>query len=250
MIKLEDVHLSYFVTGVKTHSLQAQVYQQLKKFVGGSIDRGGATAQVQALRNINLEVKDGCRLGIVGHNGAGKTTLLRVLSGAYKPTSGSITIKGRIHALTDFSLGMELNSSGIKNIIFRLVFMGYTFKQAREAIDEIVEFSELGDFIHLPVSTYSTGMFMRLAFAISTHFMPDILILDEIIGAGDEDFKKKCRERLNTLFQQSRIVILSTHDMAALKEYCDTAILMKRGEIVGKGEPQEIIKMHQQPELA
>jgi ABC-type polysaccharide/polyol phosphate transport system ATPase subunit len=250
MIKLEDVHLSYFIAGVKTHSLQALMYRRIKKLVGGSIDTNSSTAQVQALKNINLEIKEGRRLGIVGHNGAGKTTLLRVLSGAYTPTSGTVAIKGKIHALTDFSLGMEPNSSGLKNIIFRLVFMGYTFKQARDAIDEIVEFSELGDFIHLPVSTYSTGMFMRLAFAISTHFMPDILILDEIIGAGDEDFKKKCRTRLNTLFQQSRVVVLSTHDMTALKEYCDTAILMKRGEIVGMGNPEEIIEMYQQAELA
>lgn len=244
MIKLEQVHLSYTLPGVKTYSLRAQMFHKVKKLVGGSLDSSGTIARVHALKNINLDIEDGCRLGIVGHNGAGKTTLLRVLSGAYTPTVGKATIKGKIHALTDFSLGMEPDSTGLKNIIFRLIFMGYTFKQAYDAVDEIVAFSELGDFIHLPVSTYSTGMFMRLAFAISTHFMPDILILDEIIGAGDEEFKHKCRTRLTTLLQQSRIVVLSTHDMGALQEYCDTAILMRGGEIVSRGSPGEIIDLY------
>ena len=244
MLILKEVCLSYSVAGTKSHSLQAHVYQKIKKIVGGSLDSTSSGTQVHALKNINLNIQDGQRLGIVGHNGAGKTTLLRVLSGAYTPTSGKVDIHGRVHALTDFTLGMEPDASGLKNIIFRLIFMGYTFKEAKNAIDEIVDFSELGQFIHLPLHTYSTGMFMRLAFAISTHFMPDILILDEIIGAGDEDLKKKCRERLTTLLQQSRIAVLSTHDMGALKEYCDTAILMQSGEIIAAGSPQNIIELY------
>jgi ABC-type polysaccharide/polyol phosphate transport system ATPase subunit len=136
---------------------------------------------------------------------------------------------------------MDMESSGVKNIIFRLVFMGYTFKEARAAVNDIVDFSELGEFIHLPVRTYSTGMFMRLAFAISTHFMPDILILDEIIGAGDEAFKKKCRERITGLLEKSRIVILSSHDMSAVSEYCNRVIMMQKGEIIEIGSPEDII---------
>ena len=227
MLILKEVCLSYSVAGTKSHSLQAHVYQKIKKIVGGSLDSTSSGTQVHALKNINLNIQDGQRLGIVGHNGAGKTTLLRVLSGAYTPTSGKVDIHGRVHALTDFTLGMEPDASGLKNIIFRLIFMGYTFKEAKNAIDEIVDFSELGQFIHLPLHTYSTGMF-----------------LDEIIGAGDEDFKKKCRERLTTLLQQSRIAVLSTHDMGALKEYCDTAILMQSGEIIAAGSPQNIIELY------
>ena len=240
MIKLEGLHLRYPVAGVKSHSFQLQLYRNLKKMVGGSLSGEGSHTVVHALKDINLEITDGQRLGIVGHNGAGKTSLLRVLSGVYVPTEGKITMQGQVNSLTDFTLGMELDASGIKNIIFRLVFMGYSFKEAKAAVDEIVDFSELAEFIHLPVRTYSTGMFMRLAFAISTHFMPDILILDEIIGAGDAQFKKKCNERLRSLLTQSRIVVLSTHDMSALRQYCDTAILMKNGEIVRSGAPKDI----------
>lgn len=245
MLKLDNIYLSYNVASATSYSMQNHIYQKVKKIIGGSIDLSSHTAQVHALKKVTLEIKDGQRLGIVGHNGAGKTTLLRILSGAYTPTKGTISIQGKVHALTDFSLGMEPDASGLKNIIFRLIFMGYSFKEAQNAIDEIVNFSELEQFIHLPVHTYSTGMFMRLAFAISTHFMPDILILDEIIGAGDESFKKKCRARLTTLLQKSRIVVLSTHDMESLKEYCDTSILMQQGEIIASGTPQEVISLYQ-----
>lgn len=240
MIKLERLHLRYPVMGIKSHSLQLQLYRNFTKIVGGSFSSEGTHTVVHALKDINLEITDGQRLGIVGHNGAGKTSLLRVLAGVYAPSEGKITMHGQVNSLTDFTLGMELDASGIKNIIFRLVFMGYSFKEAKAAVDEIVDFSELAEFIHLPVRTYSTGMFMRLAFAISTHFMPDILILDEIIGAGDAQFKKKCNERLRSLLTKSRIVVLSTHDMSALREYCDTAIVMQSGEIVQACSPKDI----------
>lgn len=240
MIKLENVSLSFPIAGLSSHSLQAKMYQQLKKIVGGSLDTQNQMAHIHSLQNINLEIKAGQRVGIYGHNGAGKTTLLRMLAGVYTPTSGSIAIHGKVSSLTDFTLGMEQDASGFNNIIFRLVFMGYTFKQAEESVEEIVAFSELGDFIHLPLRTYSTGMFMRLAFAISTHFLPDILILDEIIGAGDEGFKQKCKKRIDSLFSQSRVVVLSTHDVTSLREYCDTIVLMKHGRIVHICESKEI----------
>jgi len=223
-----------------SHSLQSLVYKQ----VGGVLfgERENLVNYVHALRDVTLKVKNGSRLGIVGHNGAGKTTLLRVLSGIYPPTSGKITTTGNISSLTDFTLGMDPNASGLKNIEFRLVFMGFSFSDARKATDAIVDFSELGDFINLPVRTYSTGMFLRLAFAISTHFTPDILILDEVIGAGDEAFRNKAKARLEKLISLSRIVVLSSHDLGAIKEYCDTAILMKQGEITANGSPQEVIQ--------
>ena len=242
MIKLENLCLTYPIAGLTSHSLQTKMYHQLKKIVGGSLNTSGSIAHVNALKNINLEVKAGERLGVYGHNGAGKTSLLRVLSGVYAPTSGSIQISGKVSSLTDFTLGMEQDVSGIKNIIFRLVFMGYTFKQAKQSVDEIVEFSELGDFIHLPIRTYSTGMFMRLAFAISTHFMPDILILDEIIGAGDESFREKCRTRIHSLLAKSRVVILSTHDVHSLIEYCNSVIVMDNGCIIKRCAPQELLQ--------
>ena len=239
MIELKSVHLTYPLMGHFSHSLQVLAVSK----VGGMLRRGKKELvnYIQALRDVTLTIPDGCKLGIIGHNGAGKTTLLRVLSGVYPPSSGEISIKGRVSALTDFTLGMDPNATGLKNIEFRLVFMGFTFKEARRAVDDIVEFSELGEFIHLPVRTYSTGMFLRLAFAISTHFTPDILILDEIIGAGDESFREKTKGRLETLITSSRIVVMSSHDLGAVKTYCDKAILLEKGGIIDEGVPSEVI---------
>lgn len=230
--------------GLTSHSLQSTVINA----VGGlmSSEKRSSVAYVDALRDIDLSISNGDRLGIIGHNGAGKTTLLRVLSGVYPPTKGKIEIQGKVSALTDFSLGMDPNASGIKNIVFRLVFMGYTFAAAKAAIDEIVEFSELGSFINLPVRTYSTGMFLRLAFAISTHFTPDILILDEVIGAGDEGFRLKAKTRLDKLLSGARIVVLSSHDFGAVREYCSNAILMAKGQIVRAGLPDEVIESYKE----
>jgi lipopolysaccharide transport system ATP-binding protein len=243
MLILENIGLRYPLPGQSSHSLQATLYQK----VGGTIGlTGKASSQlvtyVEALKDINLTVTDGQRLGIIGHNGAGKTTLMRVITGVYPPTSGKIHAHGKISALTDFTLGMDQEQSGLKNIVFRLVFMGFTFKQAKQAVDEIVEFSELGEFIHLPVRTYSTGMFLRLAFAISTHFTPDILVLDEVIGAGDAAFQAKAQKRVRDLLDKSRIVIMSSHDLAAIKAFCSTAIVMKSGQIIAQGTPENMIQ--------
>jgi ABC-type polysaccharide/polyol phosphate transport system ATPase subunit len=228
--------------GLTSHSLQSTVINA----VGGilSSEKNNSVVYVDALNDISLDIKNGDRIGIIGHNGAGKTTLLRVLSGVYPPTKGEIKISGNVSALTDFSMGMDPNASGIKNIIFRLAFMGYTFKSAKSAIDEIVEFSELSQFINLPVRTYSTGMFLRLAFAISTHFTPDILILDEIIGAGDEGFRQKAKKRVDELLNKARIVVMSSHDLGAVKDYCSKAILMDKGRILECGNSDFVIKSY------
>lgn len=239
MIRLKSVDLKYPLMGHFSHSLQALVYNKVGGMLRGA--SGELVNYVHALRNVSLTIEDGSRLGIVGHNGAGKTTLLRVLCGVYPPTSGEVVTKGKVSALTDFTLGMDPNATGLKNIEFRLIFMGFTFSQARKAVDDIVEFSELGEFIHLPVRTYSTGMFLRLAFAISTHFTPDILVLDEVVGAGDESFRNKAKARLDRLISESRIVVLSSHDLGAIKYYCDQAIMMKHGEIVLSGAPEDVV---------
>lgn len=243
MIKLESVNLKYPLMGHFSHSLQSLVYSKV-----GGVMRSSSNNQlvgyIHALRDISLTIQDGCRLGVVGHNGAGKTTLLRVLCGVYPPTSGKVTTWGKISALTDFTLGMDPNATGLKNIEFRLIFMGFSFKEARKAVDDIVEFSGLGEFITLPVRTYSTGMFLRLAFAISTHFTPDILILDEVVGAGDEAFRAKAISRLERLISSSRIVVLSSHDLGAIKLYCDKAIMMRQGEIVQQGRPDEVVQSY------
>ncbi len=239
MISLSNVHLFFPVPGFAGHSLQRSLYHK----VGGLLGRRGDALfdSVQALRGITINIGDGERLGLIGHNGAGKTTLLRVICGVYPPSLGMVDIRGRVSALTNITLGMDENASGIKNIIFRLVFMGYSFREAKNAIDEIVDFSELGEFIHLPLRMYSTGMYLRLAFAISTHFTPDILVLDEVIGAGDLAFQSKAIARIKNLFSKSRIMILAAHNLDSIAAYCTRAAILSQGEMIGQGTPDEMI---------
>ena len=240
MIKLTDVHLRYPVMGHVSHSFQRAFLNKVGGFFRPA-SRTSFVSYVDALRGVNLSLADGDRLGIVGHNGAGKSTLLRVLTGVYPPTLGTVSVNGKINALTDISLGMDMNATGLKNIVFRLVFMGRSFREAREAVDEIVEYSELGEFIHLPVRTYSTGMFLRLAFAISTHFVPDILVMDELLSAGDMAFQEKAQERLRTLFDKSRIIVLAAHSLDAIQANCNRAVILSRGEIIHDGTPEETL---------
>ena len=240
MIKLNNVTLDYPVTGLGSHSLQLELYSKL----GGIFKADNKQNYVRAISGINLSVASGDRLGILGHNGAGKTTLLRIMSGVYSPTKGQIHIKGQISAMTDFTLGMDPNVSGLDNIYFRLQFMGFNKKDITPMIEEIVDFSGLGEFIHMPARTYSTGMYMRLAFAISTCFKPDILICDEIIGAGDYEFQSKAESRVESLINDSRILILSAHDLSAIQKFCNRVIVMDKGKIIYDGSTDDALRFY------
>lgn len=242
MIELDRVSVVYPVKSPQSLSLQRVLYAGVGGMIGKK--RGETISYVRALNDISLSIPDGSRLAVLGHNGAGKTTLLRVISGVYPTSEGRISVQGNVSALTDLTLGMEPEESGRKNIIFRLVFMGYNFKTAREALEEIVAFSELGDFIDMPVRTYSTGMYLRLAFAIATHFQPDILILDEIIGAADEAFQKKALARIDSLLSAARIVIFSSHDIKSVKRYCNRAIVLERGALVEDGPVDDMLALY------
>ncbi len=243
MITIDNASLRYPIRGHLSHSLQRTLYHRVGGMLGFG-KGGGMIEYVDALRGVNLGAREGERLGVIGHNGAGKTSLLRLISGVYPPSSGRVGVEGRVSALTDITLGMDPNASGFKNIIFRLVFMGYSFKEAREAVEAIVDFSELGDYIGLPVRTYSTGMFLRLAFAISTHFVPDILVMDEVLGAGDLAFQKKALERIRTLCEASRILVLAAHDLASITTYCSRVIVLAHGQIIAQGRPEEMVRFY------
>tara|TARA_B100000212_G_C27316063_1_gene507981 strand:+ start:162 stop:899 length:738 start_codon:yes stop_codon:yes gene_type:complete len=238
MIDFSNVNLNYPLPSDLSRSLRSNLVQN----VGGIFTKTNKGKNcVNALKNINLKIEDGCRLGVIGHNGSGKTTLLRAICGVYPPSTGKIKVKGKISALTDITLGMQPYENGINNIIFRLIFMGHSFRVAKSAVEEIVEFSELGNFIHLPVSTYSTGMYLRLAFAIATHFKPDILILDEIIGAGDAAFQKKVQDRIDKIIDSARISIISSHGLDYVSKYCDRVIQLSHGELIADGNSQDVI---------
>ena len=241
MIELSDVSLSYPIIRTKSLSFQNKVYDS----VGGYLGRQSSQTYVTALSKIDLRLTAGDRLGVIGHNGAGKSTLLNVLAGIYPPTTGKITTTGQVQSMIDFTLGMEADQSGLQNIMFRLTFMGFTRKAALKAANEIIEFAELGEFIHLPINTYSTGMGLRLAFAISTYINPDILILDEIIGAGDEAFQVKARERIDDVIGRANILILSSHNMSSIKEYCNRCVVLKKGNLLFDGDCASAIDVYQ-----
>jgi lipopolysaccharide transport system ATP-binding protein len=166
---------------------------------------------VKALNNITLDLKDGDRLGVMGPNGAGKSTLLRTLAGVYHPTSGSIDVSGSIASLIDISLGMDSEATGYENIRMRAIMMGMKLKQIKLIEDEIADFTELGKFLELPIRTYSTGMHMRLGFAVSTTVPADIILMDEWLSVGDSDFLVKAEKRLHDYIQKSSILVIASH---------------------------------------
>jgi lipopolysaccharide transport system ATP-binding protein len=186
-------------------------------------------------------VREGDRLGIIGPNGAGKTTLLKVMSGIYWPTAGSVHTQGRISPLFEMATGFEMDSSGWDNIVTRGLLLGMSMSEIRKKMPEIAEFSELGDFLSLPVRCYSTGMFLRLAFSISTAIEPQILLLDEIIGAGDLSFYAKARARMMKLMERSAILVLVSHALPVIEEMCNRAIWLRDGAIAADGSPSEVI---------
>lgn len=195
---------------------------------------------IRALENLTFKIHDGERVALLGHNGAGKTTLLRVLSSVYAPTSGSAVIQGKLGSLIDISLGIDPEASGLENIYIRGRLLGMSAAEIKEKTPEIVEFSELGDFIEMPVRTYSTGMHMRLAFTISTTLRPEILLMDEWLSVGDEGFKHKAEARMKEVVQSTSILVVATHSRELAMHTCTRALWLEHGKIKMDGAPQEV----------
>jgi len=212
----------------------------------GRIDSqdGGRHFAVHALRDVSLSFEKGDRVGLIGRNGAGKSTLLRVLSGVYEPTSGSISSSGRISALTDLMLGMDPEASGYEFIVTRGVVMGLTSAQARGLTADVEDFSELGEYLHLPVRTYSSGMLLRLAFAVATAVSTDILLMDEMIGVGDNAFLAKAGQRLERLMNSVDILVLASHNEGILRDFCEKGVLLAGGRVVMTGALEACLEAH------
>jgi ABC-type polysaccharide/polyol phosphate transport system ATPase subunit len=204
------------------------------------------SGEMWALRNLSFEVKEGEALGIVGHNGAGKTTILRVLAGITTPTAGEITIRGRLAALIEVSSGFHPELTGIENIYLHGAMLGMRRADIRRKLDSIVEFSGVGRYIDVPVKRYSSGMFVRLGFAIAAHLDPDILLLDEVLAVGDAAFQAKCLDRITELRKSGRTIVFISHDLAAVYRLCDRALLLSHGSILADGAPREVIDQYQQ----
>jgi ABC-type polysaccharide/polyol phosphate transport system ATPase subunit len=216
-----------------------------------SLGTGGAIrssarrhVMVSALESVSFSLRDGDRLGIMGHNGAGKTTLLRALAGIYEPTHGSVTCRGHVAPLFDISLGMDPDATGLENIRIRGMFLGMSRAEIDAQSDEIVAFSELGPYIHMPIRTYSTGMRVRLAFAITTAVRPDILLFDEMIGAGDARFIERAEVRLREFLNRAQIMVLASHSSEIIRKLCNKALLLHHGKAVGFDSVDEILKAY------
>jgi ABC-2 type transport system ATP-binding protein len=213
---------------------------------GGAIGRNESNVVViEALRDITLSLKEGDRIGLVGHNGAGKSTLLRLLSGIYEPTRGSSSIQGRVAPVFDLGVGMDPEISGYENIIIRGMFLGQTRKQMQDKVDEIADFTELGEYLSMPLRTYSTGMRVRLAMGVVTSIDPEILLLDEGIGAVDAEFMKKARVRLQQLVERSGMLVFASHSNEFLARLCNTAMWIDHGTIKMSGGIEDVVRAYE-----
>lgn len=199
---------------------------------------------VHALKDICLEIGDGERVSIIGHNGAGKSSFLKMISGIYPPTCGEMVVDGKISNMFELATGFEMEQSGWDNIYLRGLMLGETPKSIRAKMKEIAEFSGLGNFLNMPVKYYSSGMFVRLAFSVSTAINPEILLLDEVLAAGDSEFLEKATKRMHSMIDKSDIMILVTHSMEAANSMCNRCIWLERGEIVMDGKPAEVTKAY------
>ncbi|GAB36875.1 ABC transporter ATP-binding protein [Gordonia otitidis] len=242
-----DACVDFPIFDAKTRSLKKSVLGAAGGVIGANASN---VVVVEALKNINLHLEHGDRIGLVGHNGAGKSTLLRLLSGIYEPTRGSCRVKGRVAPVFDLGVGMDPEISGYENIIVRGMFLGVSRKEMLAKTDEIAEFSELGDYLNMPLRTYSTGMRVRLALGVVTSIDPEILILDEGIGAVDAEFMKKARTRLQSLVERSGILVFASHSNEFLAQLCDRALWIDHGEIRMDGGIEEVVGAYEGPAAA
>ena len=237
-VVFDNVSVDFPIYNSNSRSLKNKLIQVA---TGGQLgaDNHGRVV-VRALENISFQLKDGDRVGLLGHNGAGKSTLLRLLGGVYEPTFGKSTIIGQIGSLIDISLGIDPETTGRDNIYIRGALLGLTRSQVKVKIDEIIDFSELGDFVDMPLRTYSTGMHMRLAFSVSTIIRPEILLMDEWLSVGDESFQHKVENRLNDLVSSAKILVIASHSKELLLKTCNRLIWLEHGRIKMDGTPETI----------
>ena len=229
-IKGENICVDYPIFNGPHRSLKKNL---LRVATGGRISRdAGRGVTVRALDGIDLDIREGERIGLTGHNGSGKSTLLRVLAGVYEPTGGRLEVHGRVASLLDISIGMDVEASGLENIFLKGLLLGFSRNDIQQKVEEIMDFSGLGDYIDMPVRTYSSGMVMRLAFSIATSIEADILLMDEWLSVGDADFVKKAEDRLKSLIHQTPILVIASHSKEILQEVCSRVMRLEGGKII------------------
>jgi len=241
-IKLRNVFVDIPIFNANGRSLTSRI---LEVATGGRLDADpNGRVTVRALSDITLGLQDGDRVGLLGHNGAGKSTLLRVLSGVFVPTGGTASIEGSVGSLIDVSLGINPEASGRENIFLRGALLGLSKTEVREKFEEVVAFSELGEFIEMPMRTYSSGMQLRLAFAVSTIVRPEILLMDEWLSVGDEGFNAKASDRLSNIVDASKILVLASHSRELLEKVTNKVLWLEHGEIRMQGHTKEVLPLY------
>lgn len=236
VIELKNVGMCFNLSKEKVDSLKEYFIKLVKKELHYS--------EFWALKDVNLTVKKGQRLGVLGLNGAGKSTLLKVISGVFRPTTGSINVNGVIAPMIELGAGFDIQYTGAENIYLYGAVLGYPRKLMDEKFDEIVEFSELGDFIDVPLKNYSSGMKVRLGFAIATIVKPDVLILDEVLSVGDARFKKKSEKKILSMIEGGTTVLFVSHNADQIKRICDTAIILEHGRLIADGPVDEVLAQY------
>lgn len=229
-IRLKDVTLDFPIFASEHRSLKRRLINLLSGDIIASDSVG--TRKVSVLKNISLTIKEGERIGVVGANGAGKSMFLRLLSGIYVPTHGEIEVIGSVSSMLNINLGIDGEISGLENLYLRSLLLGISKKEVSEALHKLADFTELGEFLHYPTKTYSTGMKMRVAFAVATQSSGDIVLLDEWLSVGDKDFKKKAETRLLDLIKNAKILVMASHSRSLIERLCTRVILINEGNIV------------------
>lgn len=236
-IRMKDVNLYYPSTIYNTKTIKQDFFSLLKLQ-----KKKEELLDVHALKDFNLEINEGERVGVIGLNGAGKSTLLKAMAGLYPIKTGKIDSSGEIRGMFDLTLGFDMDSTGRENIMYRGLMLGGTPKSVREREQEIIEFSELGEFIDYPIRAYSSGMLVRLAFSISTAVKGDIMLIDEVLSAGDINFQKKAKKHMMDLMDSAKLLVLVLHDMSTIQEVCNRAVLLEQGKVVADGKPKDVVK--------
>ena len=236
-IKAENLGISFKASRRGKANLQDVVAGMF----GNKQDKAGT---FWALRGISFKLERGEILGIVGRNGSGKSTLLRAIGGIYSPDEGRIEVHGKVSTLFSTTVGFQPELSGIENIYLNGILLGLSSKEVDELLDSIVDFAELGNFINMPVRTYSSGMYARLGFSIAVNVKGDILLIDEILGAGDAKFNQKARQKMEELLREGRTIVLASHNMDVLSRFADKVIWLDQGKAVAQGQPEEVIPQY------
>jgi len=245
-ITVENVSKRFRKGQTGYHTLREDLYELTGRVIslGGEKRRDRDAEHIWALRDVTFDIEQGERVGIIGRNGSGKTTLLRLLAGITRPTRGTITVRGRMGVLIELMAGFHPELTGRENIYLNGAIVGMTQKEIKRKFDEIVAFAELEDFIDTPIKRYSSGMHVRLGFAVAAHLDPDMLVVDEVLAVGDAEFQKKCLQKMGAGAQEGRTIIYVSHNMTSVSNLCERCILLDRGQKLDDGSPKDVIELY------